>query len=81
MAIEILRRAASGNGDVSLDSVRNIASSKTFSATERELAAEVAATFDLTDLVAMLVGLPTESSIPELRDALARKMALYASKR
>jgi hypothetical protein len=81
MATEIVRRAANGNGNVSLDSVKSIAGSKQSSATERELAAEVAATFALTDLVASLVGLPFTASIPELRDALEAKMALYAPKR
>ena len=77
--MEIVRKAANGNGNVSLDSVRALAATGA-TATERGLAAEVAASFALTDLVAALVGLPMEASIPELRDALEAKMALYATK-
>lgn len=78
--IEILRKAANGDGNVSLDSVRGLAATGA-TATERGLAAEVAASFALTDLVAALVGLPMDASINDLRDALERKMALFAPKR
>ena len=67
------RMGVSGNV-IPISSVRAIMLGGSYSATEKELAEEVAASFQLAKTVAVLLGMPEETSIVDLAAALKAKM-------
>lgn len=67
------RMGVSGNV-IPISSVRAIMLGGSYSATEKGLAEEVAASFQLAKTVAVLLGMPEETSIVDLAAALKAKM-------
>lgn len=71
---ETVRKSAVANASVCLESCQDIATSSASSVTERGLAAEVVASFDLAAAVAKLTGMPVDSSLAELAEAVRRRL-------
>ena len=68
---ETTRKAANGDGRVSLESCRVIANPDgNFTETEKGLASEVVASFELAAAVCKQIGMPRGISLPELTKAL-----------
>ena len=71
---ETIRKAAVANTNVCLESGQSLATSPQSPATERALAAEVVASFDLCAAVAKFTGMPADSSLAELTEAMRRRI-------
>lgn len=69
---ETVRKSAVVGVNVCLESCQAIATSGT--STERDLAAEAVASFDLARAVAQLTGMPPDSSLAELAEAVRRRL-------